>query len=70
MTRMKAIERAVEICDNSQAELARRIDATPQEVNRWVKRGWAAPNYINAITRETGIGCEELLADMEHKKKR
>lgn len=64
---MKAIDRAVEIC-GSQAELARRIEATPQEVNRWVKRGWAGPNYINAITRETGIDCADLLADMENKK--
>lgn len=66
---MKAIYRAVKIC-GSQAELAERIKATPQEVSRWVKRGWASPNYINAITRETGIGCEELLADLEDKKKR
>jgi DNA-binding transcriptional regulator YdaS (Cro superfamily) len=69
---MKAIERAVQsVHPPTQAELARRLQVrgdtsrpTPQEVNRWLKRGWAAPKYAPLIERETGVTCIELVRDI------
>jgi DNA-binding transcriptional regulator YdaS (Cro superfamily) len=61
---MTAIESAIQkIQPATQAELARRIQVKPQEVNRWVKRGWAAPKHAPAIERETGISVHALIAD-------
>lgn len=61
---MTAIESAIQrIRPATQAELARRIRVKPQEVNRWVKRGWAAPKHAPAIERETGISVHTLIAD-------
>jgi DNA-binding transcriptional regulator YdaS (Cro superfamily) len=67
---MKAIETAISRIDPpTQAEMARRLDVAPQEVNRWVKRGWAAPKYAPAIEHMTGVTCSALVADMSNKKK-
>lgn len=56
-----AIER---LTPPTQAELARRLAVTPQQVNRWVRRGWAAPKYAPAIEDLTGIPCRDLVADI------
>lgn len=61
---MTAIQTAIQrIKPPTQAELARRIQVKPQEVNRWVKRGWAAPKHCPAIERATGISSNQLIAD-------
>lgn len=66
---MKAIERALErISPPTQAELARQLHTTPQEVNRWFGRGWAAPKYAPAIERLTGVSCSDLIEDIERSK--
>lgn len=66
---MKAIHRAIQqLTPATQAELARRLDTTPQEVNRWFRRGWAAPKYAPAIERLTGVTCGELVDDLPDNK--
>lgn len=66
---MKAIHAAIKrLNPATQAELARRLDLAPQEVNRWVKRGWAAPKYAPAIEHLTGVSCIELVSDLPNKK--
>jgi DNA-binding transcriptional regulator YdaS (Cro superfamily) len=66
---MKAIDTAIQrLTPPTQAELARRLDLAPQEVNRWVKRGWAAPKYAPAIEHMTGVTCIELVSDLPNKK--
>jgi DNA-binding transcriptional regulator YdaS (Cro superfamily) len=63
---MTAIQAAIQkIQPATQAELARRIQVKPQEVNRWIKRGWAAPKHAPAIERETGISVHALIADAD-----
>lgn len=63
---MTAIESAIHrIEPATQAELARRIQVAPQEVNRWIRRGWAAPKHAPAIERETGISVHALIADAQ-----
>lgn len=68
---MTAIASAIQrLTPPTQAELARRLSAAhgktiaPQEVNRWVKRGWAAPKYAPAIEHLTGISCIDLVSDL------
>lgn len=67
----KAIDRAIQrLSPATQAELARQLSTdkrhvTPQQVNRWVTRGWAAPKYAPAIERLTGITCSDLVADID-----
>lgn len=65
---MKAIEEAVKAAGH-QAELARRINRHAQEVNRWVKRGWAPAKYAPAIEKATGVSTFALIADVSTKKK-
>lgn len=48
--------------------MARRLELAPQEVNRWVKRGWAAPKYAPAIEHLTGVSCIELVSDLPNRK--
>lgn len=65
---MKAITQAIErLTPPTQAELARRLQVPPQQVNLWVKRGWAAPRYAPAIEHMTGVPCRDLVADMNSK---
>lgn len=67
---MRAIDEALSKIDPpTKAELGRRVNARPQEVNRWFQRGWAAPKYAPAIERETGVSCSALIADIPEKKK-
>ena len=67
---MKAITQAIErLKPPTQAELARRLNLKPQQVNRWVRRGWAAPRYAPAIEHMTGVPCRELVADMDNNDK-
>ena len=66
---MKAINRAIErLTPPTQAELARQLGLYPQEVNRWLRRGWAAPKYAPAIEHLTGVTCIELVSDLPNKK--
>lgn len=63
---MKAIDQAIsKLAPPNQAELARQLNVTPQQVNKWVKRGWAAPKYAPAIERLTGVSCSALVEDMQ-----
>lgn len=62
---MKAITQAIErLTPPTQAELARQLSITPQQVNAWIRRGWAAPKYAPAIEHLTGIPCRDLVGDM------
>jgi DNA-binding transcriptional regulator YdaS (Cro superfamily) len=68
---MNALTRALErLNPPTQAELARRLShrlgrlVTPQQVNAWFSRGWAAPRYAPDIEAETGVTCAELVADI------
>lgn len=64
---MNALTTAIKrLTPPTQAELARRINRYPQEVNRWVMRGWASPKYAPAIERETGVSVTELIADIHN----
>ncbi len=36
---MTPLERAIEACDNSPSELARRVNEKPQTINNWRTRG-------------------------------
>lgn len=64
-----AIHEAIQrLTPPTQAELARRLALAPQEVNRWVKRGWAAPKYAPAIEHLTGVSCVRLVSDLPNKK--
>ena len=66
---MKAIVSAIKrLNPPTQAEMAHRLGVAPQEVNRWVKRGWAAPKYAPAIEHMTGVTCIELVYDLPNKK--
>lgn len=66
---MKAIQKAIDrLTPPTQAELARRLGTSPQEVNRWVARGWAAPKYAPAIEHLTGVTCIELVNDLPNYK--
>ena len=66
---MQAIYRAIQRLDPpTQAELARRLNLAPQEVNRWAKRGWAAPKYAPAIEHLTGVSCIDLVGDLPNRK--
>lgn len=66
---MQAIHKAIKrLTPPTQAELARRLELAPQEVNRWVKRGWAAPKYAPAIEHITGVSCIELVSDLPNRK--
>lgn len=61
---MNALTRAIQNCTpKTQAELARRIRKNPQEVNRWVKRGFCSPKAAPAIESATGVPTNELIAD-------
>lgn len=63
---MKAINKAIERLDPpTQAELARRLNLRPQQVNHWIKRGWASPRYAPAIEHLTGVTCLELVGDID-----
>jgi DNA-binding transcriptional regulator YdaS (Cro superfamily) len=67
---MKAIDQAIStLTPPNQAELARRLNVTPQQVNKWVKRGWAAPKYAPAIERLTGVSCSALVEDITDNEK-
>jgi DNA-binding transcriptional regulator YdaS (Cro superfamily) len=67
---MKAIDTAIKrLTPSTQAELARRLGLHPQEVNRWVRRGWAAPKYAPAIEHMTGVTCIELVSDLPSNKR-
>lgn len=50
---MNGIERAVEIfgaiAKGAVSNLARAIGRSPQEVSKWLKRGWAPAKYCGAI---------------------
>lgn len=66
---MRAIHQAIErLIPSTQAELARQLEVTPQQVNLWVTRGWAAPKYAPAIEALTGIPCRDLVADIDASK--
>ena len=61
---MNALTRAIKRCDPPfQAELARRIQRSPQQVNKWVKRGYCSPKAAPAIERATGVPTNDLIAD-------
>jgi DNA-binding transcriptional regulator YdaS (Cro superfamily) len=71
---VNALTRAIErIEPKTQAELARRLSShlgkrvTPQQVNAWFSRGWAAPRYAPAIEHLTGVTCAELVSDIPDK---
>jgi DNA-binding transcriptional regulator YdaS (Cro superfamily) len=64
---MRAIDQAIRHL-GSQAELARRIEVRPQEVNRWVKRGYVAAKYAPDIERETGVRSDVLIGDIPRKR--
>ena len=67
---MKAIDTAIKrLTPSTQAELARQLGLHPQEVNRWFKRGWAAPKYAPAIEHLTGVTCIELVSDLPNNKR-
>jgi len=66
---MAAIHRAIErLNPPTQAEMARRLGLKPQEINRWVKRGWAAPKYAPVIEHITEVTCIELVSDIPDKR--
>lgn len=72
---MTAILTAIQrLKPSTQAELARRLSKstgrtiTPQQVNRWVSRGWASPKYAPAIEHITGVTCIELVSDLPNNK--
>ena len=48
--------------------MARRLGLKPQEINRWVKRGWASPKYAPVIEHITGVTCIELVSDIPDKR--
>lgn len=67
---MTAIESAIQkVRPATQAELARRLQVKPQEINRWVKRGWAPPKHAPAIERVTGVSVHALIADQQSQAK-
>ncbi|QAU22564.1 hypothetical protein EO087_00065 [Dyella sp. M7H15-1] len=45
---MNPLDRAVAIFD-SQAALARAMGGLPQEIHRWIKRGWVPANRCQAV---------------------
>lgn len=72
---VNALSRAIErLNPPTQAELARRLSArigrkvTPQQVNAWYSRGWAAPRYAPHIEAETGVTCGDLVSDIPDKR--
>ena len=67
---MKSIDTSIQrLTPPTQAELARQLNLAPQEVNRWVRRGWAAPKYAPAIEHLTGVTCIELVSDLPNNKR-
>ncbi|WP_264856596.1 transcriptional regulator [Burkholderia cenocepacia] len=60
---------AVELCGNTQAELARRIGRKPQEVWNWLKRDGQAPidacPFIEAACADPRVTCETLRPDYD-----
>jgi DNA-binding transcriptional regulator YdaS (Cro superfamily) len=66
---MTAIDAAIKrLTPPTQAELARSLDVRIQQVNHWVRRGWAAPKYAPQIERLTGVSCSRLVADIPDRK--
>lgn len=59
----QALQRAIAIA-GSQAELARRIGVPATTLNYWVQRGYAEPESVLAIERETGVPREHLRPDI------
>lgn len=65
MSEPNPIERAIAAA-GSQAELARKINAFPQQVNEWrVDKRPIPPDRCPAIEAATGIPCEILRSDVE-----
>ncbi|WP_429437641.1 transcriptional regulator [Paraburkholderia sp. GAS33] len=60
---------AVHLCNNSQAELARRINRSKQDIWNWLNRDKRAPvdacPFIEAACGDPRVTCELLRPDYE-----
>lgn len=66
---MTAIDTAIQrLTPPTQAEMARQLGIHIQQVNLWVRRGWAAPKYAPDIERLTKVSCSRLVADIPDRK--
>ncbi len=63
---MNSLDMAIRIA-GGQSALAALIDATPQVVNNWVRRGNVPAEHCPAIERATdgGVRCEDLRPDVD-----
>lgn len=69
-TALSTLCRAVELCDNNQALLARRCKRKPQEIWNWINRDKKAPvdacPFIEAACDfNPEVTCEKLRPDYE-----
>jgi phage repressor protein C with HTH and peptisase S24 domain len=55
------IKKALDESGISQAEIARRLDVTPQAVNGWIRTGTISKKKLAQLARETGSNLEGLM---------